>query len=385
MAERPSMPQPDDDRIDPGWWSNLTLAPGAQHGDHHRPAVTALRAGNAATAAHTGPAENWIRAARRAGEQSPSQRPTLIPEGVPQPRQPLNDGISWSRPTAKRRTMPRASLRWIPAAIVSGALLGTAAVVATPSPLGLGRPEGITTPHSRVEPEAPDRRSSRDEASQHLTELALTVAQLRETPPPGSYTFVCRRAWGSEATDGPDPKGLLYQETRLWWNSRRAGRSVTTTVASGRPAGPPDVDTYAEGELSAVLPLPAEDLSELRDQLGALFDELTPGRRNAAGALRLVARFHQYHLLTPGQRAVLLSYLAATPGITYRKKQLDQANRRGYGFSADDGESRRDTVIFGEDGRLLSHELTGAGDAVLSHELLMTSTRTGTSTHPGCD
>ncbi|NYH45187.1 hypothetical protein HNR22_004914 [Micromonospora jinlongensis] len=384
-AECSPVPRPVDDRLDKGWLANLTAEPGSQHGDYPRPAVTGVRAGNAGRSAHTGPMDNWIRPAPWAGNQSALQRPALIGDGVPQPRQPLNDGMNWSQAAAKRRTMPRASLRWITAAILGGAALGTAAAVAIPSPTGLDRPEGKITPHPRSAPEAPDRGSSRDEASQRLTGLALQVAMLRETPPPGGYTFICRRVWGLEATDGRGPQKILSQETRLWWNSRRSGRSVTTTEVNGRRTEPPDVETYGEGELSAVLPLPADDLTELRDQLGELFDELTPARRNAAGALRLVAQFHQNHLLTPGQRAVLLSYLAETPGITYRKKQLDQANRPGHGFSADDGESRRDTLIIGEDGRLLSHELTSVGGAVLSHELLVTSTRTETTTDHDCD
>ncbi|MET8527977.1 hypothetical protein [Micromonospora sp. NPDC005172] len=383
-AGRPSVSRPGDDRLDQGW-SNFTAVPGAQHGDHHRPAINTLKAENAARAGRTGPVDHWIHPAPRAGNQSARQRPAPTTDGIPQPRLPLNDGMDWSRRAAKHRTMRRVGARWITAVFVGGAVLGTAAAVAVPSPLGLDRLEVTPTPHPRAESEAPDRGASRDEASQHLTELALKVAQLREAVPPGRFTYICRRVRGAEATDEPGSEDELYQEIRLWWNSRLAGRSVTTTSASGHPTEPPDVDTYADGELSEVLPLPAQDLSELNDQLGTLFDELPPGRRNAAGALRLVARFHQYHLLTPGQRAVLLSYLASTPGITYRKKQLDQANRRGYGFSADDGESRRDTVIFGEDGRLLSHELTGVGGAVLSHELLMTSTRTETTARPGCD
>ncbi|MBM0233873.1 hypothetical protein JNW91_19665 [Micromonospora sp. STR1_7] len=97
-----------------------------------------------------------------------------------------------------------------------------------------------------------------------------------------------------------------------------------------------------------------------------------------------MATFHRYHLLTPRQRAALLLHLAATTGITYREEQLDRADRPGHAFSADDDEGRRDTLMFGEDGRLLSHEVTGAGDSFISYDLLLTTTRTETTADLDC-
>ena len=370
--------------FDGGYADNIHAEQGSLHADCSRPALNAPKTSNSATTAHTGPTGNSIHPESGTGSRMASQRPGPLAEGVPQPRQPLNDGVAWTGKPAKRRNIPKRRLGLITAAVIGGAALTT--TLSGPGSIKTDQPEGTTAPPTRSVPDGPDRGSPRDEASQRLNDLALQVAALREPLPPGRYTFTCRRVWAPEMTDGPDDPKTLYQEVRLWWNSRRAGRSVTTTEeTTGHPTVTPDVDTYGDGELTEILPLPAESPTELRDQLRQLFEQIPPERQNAAGALRLVAQFHQNHLLTPGQRAALLSYLGRMKGITYRKAQVDQADRRGYAFSADDGEGHRDTVMFDEDGRLLSHELTTLGGALISYELLVTSTRTDTTADRDCD
>ncbi|MEU8331454.1 hypothetical protein [Micromonospora sp. NPDC048839] len=388
-ANRPPQQRPGGDVFDGGYADNVHAEPGSLHADFSRPARNASKNSNSATTARTGPTGNSIHPDPGVGSQTASQRPASLGEGVPHPRQPLNDGVAWTGKPAKRRNVPKAGLGLITAAVIGGAALGA---VAGPGSIASDRPRGTTAPPPRSVPDVPDRGSSRDdarsrdEASQRLNDLALQVAALREPMPPGRYTFTCRRVWAPETSDQPNDPKTLYQEVRLWWNARRAGRSVmTTAVAHGYPAVIPDVGTYGDGELTEVLPLPAENPGALRDQLGQLLEVGPPARQNAAGALRLVARFHQNHLLTPRQRAALLSYLAGTKGITYRKAQVDQANRRGYAFSADDGEGHRDTLMFDEGGHLLNHELTTVEGALISYDLLLTSTRTDTTADRDCD
>ncbi|MGV9211494.1 hypothetical protein ACTFTM_06480 [Micromonospora sp. RB23] len=374
--DRPSRPRttnrapqqrPGDNFFDGGGCpDNLRAEQGSLHADSFRPAA------------------NSIHAEPRLGGRASGRRPGPRGEGVPHPRQPANDSAAWAGKPAKRRNFSKERLGLITAAVIGGAALTT--TVGNPGSMGLHRAEGTTAPPSRSIPEGPDRGASRNEAGQQLNDLALRVAGLREPVPPGRYTFTCRRVWAPETKEQRDDAKTLYQEVRLWWNSRRAGRSVTTTEERpGHSAVRPDVQPYGDGELTEVLPLPAETPDELRDQLRQLLESGPPARRNASGALRHVVEFHQNHLLTPPQRAALLSYLADARGITYRKAQVDRANRRGYAFSADDGEGRRDTVMFDEDGRVLSHELTTVGGALISYNLLVTSTRTDTMAEPDCD
>ncbi|MFJ6149332.1 hypothetical protein [Micromonospora profundi] len=380
---RPPMQRPASDGVDLGWSTSIIAELGSQHADPPRPMATAVRAGNASTATHTVPTDNSIRPDPRVdNNRSTPHRSGLFGDGVPQPRRPLNDGQLWFRPAAKRRSIPRTRLRLIAAAVLSGVSLSTA--VGIPTPIGLDRPRGTTALPTRTAPEGADRGASRDEASQQLTDLALRVAELRESPPPGGYTFTCRQVWALEARERPEDQKILFQEVHLWWNSRLSGRSVTVAEAPGRRAAPRDEETYAEGELSVVRPLPAGNAAELRFQLAQLAADGPPERRNASGALRRVATFHKHHLLTPHQRAALMLHLAATTGITYRKAQLDRADRPGHAFSADDDEGRRDTLMFGADGRLLSHEVTGVGGAFISYDLLLTSTRTETTADVDC-
>ncbi|MGC4809051.1 hypothetical protein ACLQ29_00785 [Micromonospora sp. DT228] len=384
-ANHPPQQRQGDDAFDGGYADNMYAERGSLHADSSRPAPNASKASNSAPAAHTGPTGNSINPAPGPG----SRMPVPIREGVPRPRQPLNDGVAWTGKPAKRRNTAKRRLGLITAAVIGGATLGT---VGAPGSITPDRPEGPTALPTRNAPDVPDRGSSRDdarrwdEASQRLNDLALQVAALREPVPPGRYTFTCRRVWAPETSDQPNDPKTLYQEVRLWWNASRSGRSVTTTaVAQGYPAVVPDVETYGDGELTEILPLPAEDPGALRDQLSQLLEQGPPARQDAAGALRLVVRFHQNHLLTPRQRAALLSYLAATRGITYHKAQGDLADRRGYAFSADDGEGHRDTLMFDEGGRLLMHELTTVGGAQISYDLLLARTRTDTTADRDCD
>ncbi|MBM0233872.1 hypothetical protein JNW91_19660 [Micromonospora sp. STR1_7] len=266
---RPPVPRAASGGVDLGWSPSVTAEQGSLHAEPSRPVATAVRTGNAPMATHAGPTDNSIRPDPWVGNnRSNPQRPGPFGDGVPQPRRPLNDGLLWSRSVAKRRTIPRTRLRLITAAVLSGVSLSTA--VGCPTPIGLDRPRGTTTLPTRTVPEGADRGASRDEASQRLTDLALKVAELRDPPPPGPFTFTCRQVWALEARDKHEDQKILFQEVRLWWNSRLSGRSITVNEEPGRRTEPPDDDTYAEGELSEVLPLPAANATELRDQLARL-------------------------------------------------------------------------------------------------------------------
>lgn len=274
-ADRPPQQRSAGDLFDGNYPDKAHAEQASLHAEFPRRAPNAIKASNCATTPHTGPTDNSIRSDPPIGSRAAAQRPGPLGGGLPQPRQPLNDGVAWARKPGKpgkRRNIRKARLGLITAAVIGGAALTS--TVGNPGSIYLDQSEGTTAPPTRSVPDGPDRGSTRDEASQRLNDLALQVAALREPLPPGGYTFICRRVWAPETTDRPDAPKTLYQEIRLWWNARRSGRSVTTTEeAGGHPAVAPDVETYGDGELTEVVPLPAEDPVALRDQLSQLLEQ----------------------------------------------------------------------------------------------------------------
>lgn len=92
--------------------------------------------------------------------------------------------------------------------------------------------------------------------------------------------------------------------------------------------------------------------------------------------LQLVAESHLYHPFTPEQRSALIQELARFSDIEYREGYLDRAQRPGLAFQAKDGPGRWHTLLFQQDGRLLSYELVDAEGTVLTHRLHLRNTHT---------
>ncbi|MEV4479078.1 hypothetical protein [Micromonospora coxensis] len=217
-----------------------------------------------------------------------------------------------------------------------------------------------------------------------LRQLAEAVADLPEPVAQGRYAYTCLRVWSPKdlAYGSEDPD--RYREELLWWTTRRSGRRTVTAVEDGRRAEPV-VTRYDDGELTDVPPNPATDPAELRRQVAAQLDRSPPELRNAAGVLSTVAWIYRYRPLTPRQRAALLVLLAETPGVTYQGSYPDRADRLGHAVSAADGEGRREVLTFHpRTGQLLSHETTGASHNLLSYFLLLSTTRTDSTTQTRC-
>ncbi|MFJ6195397.1 hypothetical protein [Micromonospora sp. NPDC092111] len=266
------------------------------------------------------------------------------------------------------------------------------ASLALPGSTAEREPQGWTFPPGPREPAEESSGGTPQEASPvgnagplvKLQQLAEVVEELPEPTANGRYTFTCLHVWSPRDLEPHSDDLGRYQEERLWWTAQRSGRRTVVNV-DGRRSGRPTVTDYAANELMDVPPSPPDDPAGLRAYFVELRGEGPPELHNAAGLLQLVGQLHRYRPLGPRQRAALLRLLAETPGITYRGRYPDRAERFGHVISADDGEGRREALTFDEkSGRLLSHETTGAGDSALSYYLFLAGTRTATTTGGRC-
>ncbi|WP_341719266.1 hypothetical protein QQG74_05840 [Micromonospora sp. FIMYZ51] len=235
----------------------------------------------------------------------------------------------------------------------------------------------VTVTPTREEASAPTRHGGPRSPSpeRRFENLAQEVAALREEPLAGRYSFTCYRTWARDTTGSDDVSRLEY---RLWFTTRLSGLREITNLDAAGPARPRRF-SYQAGDLAEVLPLPPDDPGELRDQLRERWESQPPELQDAVGMLRLVAELHRYHPLTPKQRAALFQELAKFPEIEYGEGYHDRAHRPGTAFQAENREGWRDTLLFGDDGRLLSHELLDAKGTVLSYHLYLRNTRTDTT------
>ncbi|NGM16125.1 hypothetical protein [Verrucosispora sioxanthis] len=301
---------------------------------------------------------------------------------APRPRQP-HDGRSAGPAQPPRRRLRLPHLRTL--AVPLASLVSVAGAVGL-VPLIDRRNDNLDAPTQTISPSrAPSSASSRNSGARSaplpdtLQKLADYVATLPEDPPQGRYACAQYevKSWSG---DPEDPELISYHRYELWFTPERSGKRVETEFREGTPVGT-ITSVFSERRMTDVMPMPADGPEALRDQLRQEFQKQPPELRDAAGLMRLVVGFYQFHPLDPMQRSVLLRELARTPGIDFVGRYVDEAGQRGAAFRAEDREGRQDTLLFDATGRLLSYELS-RDDVLLSQHRYLVSTRTNTMDDP---
>ncbi|MFB9850211.1 hypothetical protein ACFFMR_07440 [Micromonospora andamanensis] len=301
---------------------------------------------------------------------------------APQPRQPHHDRSAGPVPPPRRKLrLPHLRTFAVPlASLVSVA--GAVGLI----PLIERRNDNVNAPNQTISPSrAPSSASSRNSGARSaplpdtLEKLADDVAALPEDSPQGRYACAHHevKSWNGNQEN---PELVSHHRYELWFTPEQSGKRIETEFEEGAPVGT-TTSIFSEKRMTDVMPMPADGPDALRDQLRREFRKQPPELRDAAGMMRLVVRFYQFHPLDPAQRSVLLRELARTPGIDFVGRYVDEAGQRGAAFRAEDREGRQDTLLFDATGRLLSYELS-RDDVLLSQYRYLVNTRTNTMDDP---
>ncbi|MEV2240793.1 hypothetical protein [Micromonospora sp. NPDC049891] len=301
---------------------------------------------------------------------------------APQPRQPHHDRSAGPvQPPRRKLRLPHLRTLAVPLA----SLVGVASAVGL-IPLIERRNDNVDAPHQTISPSrAPSSASSRNSGARSaplpdtLQKLADDVAALPEDSPQGRYACAHYevKSWNGNQEN---PELVSHHRYELWFTPEQSGKRIETEFKEDAPVGT-ITSIFSEKRMTDVLPMPADGPDALRDQLRREFRKQPPELRDAAGMMRLVVRFYQFHPLDPTQRSALLRELARTPGIGFVGRYVDEAGQRGAAFRAEDREGRQDTLLFDATGRLLSYELS-RDDVLLSQHRYLVNTRTNTMDDP---